>query len=85
MSVAEIGRSRWALSQTEVIYYFVVMLIAIVAPFSGLVFRIDFGWRPINVLSLLWPLAGLACGAVYLGLRRRPTAADEISDQFFER
>ena len=85
MSVAETDRSHWALSQTEVIYYSVGMLTAIVAPFSGLVFQVDFGWRPINVLSLLWPLAGLVCGAVYLGLRRRPTTADEISDQFFER
>ena len=85
MSVAETGRSRWALSQTEVIYYSAVMLIAIIAPFSGFIFQVDFGGRPIDVLSLLWPLAGLALGAVYLGLRRRPTAADEISDQFFDR
>ena len=85
MSVAETDKSRWALSQTEVIVYSVVMLIAVVAPFSGLILQVGFGGRPIDVLQLLWLLAGLVLGAVYLGRRRRRTAADDAADQFFDR
>ena len=85
MSVAETGKSRWALSQAEVIVYSVVMLIAIVAPFSGLILQVGFGGRPIDVLQLLWLLAGLVLGVVYLGRRRRRTAADDAADQFFDR
>lgn len=85
MSATDTDRSRWALSQNEVIVYSVVMLLAFVAPFSGLILEVGFGGEPINLLPLLWPAAGLGLGAVYLGRRRRRTAADDVSDQFFDR
>lgn len=81
----ETGTSRWALSPNELIFYSVAMLIAIAAPFSGFVFEVGFGGEPIDLLRVAWLVAALIIGGVYLGRRRRRTAADDIVDEFFDR
>lgn len=84
MGATGTGKSRWALDRDEATVYGVVMLIAIVAPFSGFIFVVEFGGVAIDVLSLLWLPVGLTLGVAYLVQRRRRTDLDDLSDRFFD-
>jgi hypothetical protein len=85
VGATETGKSRWALDRDEVIIYAGVMLLAIVAPFTGIIFVFDFGGVAIDVLSVLWLPVGLTLGVAYLVQRRHRTTLDDLSDQFFDR
>lgn len=85
MSSADARKSRWALSQGEIAVYAVVMLLAVLAPFSGLILEVGFGGAPVDLRPLLAPLAAVVLGLAYLGQRRRRAAEDDRADEFFSR